>query len=91
MGTLSTVFLELVFYTVIKGVHQLSAIHEDVTAYYPVRPCLGPSTEVIVDTFDLQGRNRERFALNGRCRPIVIVIIDNWSLRRATGILHQQR
>lgn len=68
MGTLSTVFLELVFYTVIKGVHQLSAIHDDVTASYPVRPCLRPSTVIIVDTFDLQGRCRERFALNnGRC------------------------
>ena len=64
MGTLSTVFLELVFYTVIKGIHQLSAIHDNVKASYPVRPCFGPSTEIIVDTFDPQGRRREGLALN---------------------------
>ena len=49
-------------------VHQLSAIHDEVTASYPVCPCLGPTTEITVDSFDLQGRNREGFALNNqRC------------------------
>ena len=89
MGTLSTVFLELVFYTVIKGVHQLSAIHDEIQASYPVRPCLRPSTVIIVDTFDLQGRSREGFILNnGGC--FVVVFINSWSLRRAARI-HEGR
>lgn len=89
MGTLSTVFLELVFYTVIKGVHQLSAIHDEIQASYPVRPCLRPSTVIIVDTFDLQGRSREGFILNnGGC--FVVVFINSWSLGRAARI-HEGR
>lgn len=95
MGTLSTVYLELVFYADIKKVHQSRAIHDDVAASYPILPWLGPSTVIIVDMFDLQGRSREGLAWNGgRYWPIVIVnclFIDSWSPGRATRALYKRR
>lgn len=61
MGIVSTVCLELVFYIDIKQSTSVGAPYMMMQPY-PVLPGLGPSTVIVVDTFDLQGGNRKGFA-----------------------------
>lgn len=48
---------------------------------YPVLPCLGPPTVIIINTFDLQGGSREEFAPQDSGRLRLIVIVDRLFIR----------
>lgn len=93
-GTVSTGYLELVFYVDINNQRSYVMMTTLATVTYPVLPCLGPLTIVVIDPFDLQGGSREGFTPNNRLWLVVIVIfqfIDSTSIPRRTGALHKQR